>query len=172
MLPAKMTVKSIMDSWTLQAGFPVIEVRGFGDNEVRLSQRRFFATKSFDDEQDFKWVVPINFAYPGLDDDGFDNTLASHWLLPDESGLNLTLKHKPFIVNVQETGFYRVNYDLDNWKAIASLMQSNHSLIHELNRAQVLDDALNLARAEQISYEVSYFRLTSYLNNPPLRNPF
>lgn len=159
MLPVNMTVKSIMDSWTLQAGFPVIEAKQLGNNSVQLSQRRFFTMKNLDDKEDSKWVVPINVAYPGLEVDGFDVTLPSHWLLPDESSINLTLKHKPFILNVQETGFYRVNYEVENWAAIASIMNLNHSLIHELNRAQLLDDALNLARAEQLSYEV---KITSF----------
>jgi len=140
-----------MDTWTLQAGFPVVEAESLGPNTIRLSQRRFLVTNAKTDSS--KWVVPINFAYPGKD--GFNVTLPSHWMLPDEPFLELTLKQKPYIVNVQETGFYRVNYEAENWKGIASLMKTDHMLVHELNRAQVLDDAMNLARVHQLPYEVT-----------------
>ncbi len=42
------------------------------------------------------------------------------------------------------TGFYRVNYDAENWQLLSDLLMKDHSSIHELNRAQILDDSLNL----------------------------
>ena len=51
------------------------------------------------------------------------------------------------IFNTQETGYYRVNYDDRNWQNLINLLIQNHSKIHDINRAQILNDGLNLARA-------------------------
>ena len=41
------------------------------------------------------------------------------------------------IFNVQETGYYKVNYDEQNWVMITSQLASDHRAIHTINRAQV-----------------------------------
>lgn len=51
-----------------------------------------------------------------------------------------------FILNVQRGGFYRVNYDNNTWHLLLDQLLQNHSVIHHLNRAQILDDAFNLAK--------------------------
>ena len=43
-------------------------------------------------------------------------------------------------------GYYRVNYDTQNWAALATALNQSHEVIHLLNRAQIIDDAFNLAR--------------------------
>lgn len=43
-------------------------------------------------------------------------------------------------------------------------LSENHNIIDVINRAQIVDDALNLARAGEISYDLS-FRILSYLKN-------
>lgn len=48
-----------------------------------------------------------------------------------------------------------MNYDATNWKLIANhLKDINLEDIHVLNRAQLLDDAFNLARSGQLSYGI------------------
>lgn len=45
-----------------------------------------------------------------------------------------------------------MNYDEKNWDGIiAELIGSNYTIIHELNRAQLLDDVFNLARYNHTS---------------------
>ena len=41
------------------------------------------------------------------------------------------------VANVQQTGFYRVNYDERNWKMLADLLLADHARVHRINRAQV-----------------------------------
>ena len=68
------------------------------------------------------------------------------------------------VVNVQQTGFYRVNYDDNNWSLIASRLATAPSSIHRVNRAQLLDDAFNLARAGRLDYTIA-LSLTEYLTH-------
>lgn len=56
-----------------------------------------------------------------------------------------------------------MNYDKKNWALLtAALNTENFSGIHVINRAQLLDDALALARAGQLDYDTA-MGVTSYL---------
>jgi len=57
-----------------------------------------------------------------------------------------------------------VNYDNDNWNLIIKELHESHNNIPPLNRAQLLDDALNLARAGKLPYSVA-LDLTTYLEH-------
>ena len=57
-----------------------------------------------------------------------------------------------------------MNYDIDNWNLIIKELQENHNNIPPLNRAQLLDDALNLAQAGKLPYSV-VLDLTMYLEH-------
>ena len=60
-------------------------------------------------------------------------------------------------------GFYRVNYDENNWALLISYLKSdNYAKIHPVNRAQLLDDSLNLARAGVLPYGTA-LKLAEYL---------
>jgi len=61
-------------------------------------------------------------------------------------------------------GYYRVNYDTANWELIIKQLNNikNFKKISVINRAQLIDDALNLARAGKLDYEIA-FNITSYL---------
>ena len=63
-----------------------------------------------------------------------------------------------------QIGYYRVNYDEKNWKLIIKQLNEDHTKIHVINRAQIIDDALNLARVGQLKYELA-LEVTSYLNS-------
>ena len=63
-------------------------------------------------------------------------------------------------------GFYRVNYDDTNWKLLINDLRipSKMQQISPTNKAQLIDDALNLARAGLLDYETS-MNVTRYLSN-------
>ena len=60
-------------------------------------------------------------------------------------------------------GYYRVNYDEENWNLIIKQLNEDHTKIHVINRAQIIDDALNLARVGLLKYELA-LGVTSYLH--------
>lgn len=57
-----------------------------------------------------------------------------------------------------------MNYDVTLWNKIKAVLQSDHSKVHVMNRAQIVDDAFNLARAGIIDYSQT-FSILSYLKN-------
>nr|XP_053634367.1 aminopeptidase N-like [Cherax quadricarinatus] len=56
------------------------------------------------------------------------------------------------ILNIQESGFYRVNYDKVTWQLLNNQLATDHKIIHLVNRAQILDDVFNLATAGVVDY--------------------
>jgi len=81
------------------------------------------------------------------------------------------------------SGYYRVNYNKEHWiKLIYYLKNQDIQTIHEINRAALIDDLLNLARANYIDYntaisatmylkkENNYFPWRAFFNNLPYLN--
>lgn len=58
-----------------------------------------------------------------------------------------------------------MNYSPTNWKALLTTLLNNATAIHEINRAQIIDDAANLARSTASNYVPYEFfmDLTNYL---------
>ena len=74
-----------------------------------------------------------------------------------------SLKSEEWIlVNVEQFGLYRVNYDTRNWQLLINALKTNHTEISEVNRAQILDDAFYLAKMQLLSFE-TYLDLLEYL---------
>eukprot|EP00066_Takifugu_rubripes_P011327 XP_003979915.2 PREDICTED: aminopeptidase N-like [Takifugu rubripes] len=67
------------------------------------------------------------------------------------------------LANLNVTGYYRVNYDLGNWERLLAQLDLDHEVLPLLNRAQLVDDAFNLARAKVISSTLA-LRTTCYLS--------
>lgn len=62
------------------------------------------------------------------------------------------------------SGYYRVNYAPDNWKDIIKFLKSDRfNIIHEINRAALIDDLLNLGRAGYVDYP-TVLSATQYLS--------
>ena len=133
-----LSVKEIMDTWTVQMGYPVVDIKRNTDGTVSASQNRFLLTPITSNETDnnpYTWWVPLSFTTPS---GGFAVTAPQAWLNPanadadteiDVSALP-SLDTEPLIANVQQTGFYRVNYDLDNWGRIRDALKSDHEKIN------------------------------------------
>jgi ERAP1-like C-terminal domain len=74
-----------------------------------------------------------------------------------------------FIFNVDQFGFYRVNYDSNNWLSIVDAWRSSPHVFSTKTRAQLIDDALSLAEDGFLSYAIALELLmelqseTSYL---------
>jgi aminopeptidase N len=76
--------------------------------------------------------------------------------------IHVLLIHK-FNFEFISIGFYRVNYDETNWNLLINYLESeDYEKIPPVNRAQLLDDALNLARAGVLNYSTA-LNLTEYL---------
>ncbi|CAK9804067.1 Aminopeptidase N [Anthophora plagiata] len=155
------TFDKIMNEWVNKPGYPVVNVKN-NTNTLVLSQERFtlYGTKD-----ETKWWVPITY----FNQRNLDKTATKPvaWLQPN--GKNITIDYNNadgwIVVNSQQAGYYRVNYDEENWKLLTEYLKSSeYKNLHVLNRAQLIDDSLNLARANRLNYTVA-LSLSLYLEN-------
>lgn len=136
-----LSVEKLMKPWTDQPGFPVVTINTT-NGEVYQKQFLFNNTA----ESSLWWPVPIRF---------MSNMSESALVWLDVPG---PVKKEEFIskggewilANVNSTGYYRVNYNLENWQRLLNQLETNPSLIPLMNRGQLIDDAFNLARAKLI----------------------
>ncbi|XP_063599468.1 aminopeptidase N-like [Penaeus indicus] len=163
-LAADVSVKDIMDTWTLQTGYPVVRVeRDAAGTSATVTQERFLLLPSASGRSDASWWVPLTVTSQDAPD--FSQTRPSAWLpagAPSTSLSGLPSADAWILLNLQQTGYFRVNYDAKNWELLTKQLADAHEVIHVTNRAQVMDDALNLARAGQLPYDTA-LGLTSYL---------
>ena len=153
----------IMEEWTSNPGYPIVNVHSNEEpNEITLVQQRFFSNPDASPSDSGSWNIPINFAYPGESE--IPSTVPSLWLTTSDFSISTNVTTKPFIVNVQQTGYYRVNYGDDLWHMLTEVLTEDVDSIDPLNRAQMLDDSLNVARAGQLAYEVA-LGLSQYIAN-------
>lgn len=66
------------------------------------------------------------------------------------------------LVNVDQVGYYRVNYDVKNWQLLIEQLVTDHTAINPINRAQIVDDIFDLAKNGLIDYKFA-MNATKYL---------
>lgn len=178
LLDRNATVKDIMDTWTLQVGFPVVTVSKHPNtNVIRLEQRQFSYNNLNNDHQnanDSLWWIPIT--YTTAEELEFGNTRPITWIprskVYEIENRNLSIADW-FIFNIQQSGYYRVNYDVQNWQAITDFLMDpkRFKKIAPSNRAQLIDDAMNLAKGGYLSYDLA-LNLTRYLAHEKDTSPW
>ncbi|KAI4459113.1 protease m1 zinc metalloprotease [Holotrichia oblita] len=151
----ELTVEEIMETWNTNTGFPVISVSRNQNGKVVLRQTRFFLERDQPVTPDNQvWIVPINY-YNADPDNDFSDTTTAYWLTQAQATTDIDLgENEWFILNKQATGYYRVNYSEDLWRLnIAYLTSDNYANIHPATRAQMINDAFNLAVSGRLSYK-------------------
>lgn len=77
---------------------------------------------------------------------------------------NLPDKDNWVIFNIQLAGLYKIKYDRRNYKLIVKTLNSdNFKQIHTINRAQLIDDAMDLAWTGEQDYGIA-FAMINYLH--------
>ncbi|XP_066912412.1 glutamyl aminopeptidase-like isoform X1 [Clytia hemisphaerica] len=154
-------VKAIMDTWTTQMGYPVITAKR--ENETfQVTQQHFIVDQDYDESKlkDSKWKVPLTYytekvktpklVWMDTEDEivAFDAAKAEGWIK----------------MNVDQKGFYRVNYEEENWKALSNQLVKDHKVLSTSDRSNLIDDAFELAKANLLD-QVKALDMTAYLSN-------
>ncbi|KAL1431494.1 hypothetical protein MTO96_014139 [Rhipicephalus appendiculatus] len=133
----RVDVKTVMDSWTLQTGYPVITVnRSYENGSANITQERFLVDGSKDNTT--LWKVP--FTYTDARSPNWNATEPKLWF-----------NNKTAIIT-----------DLPTSSSLIKQLTEKHTDIHVINRAQLLDDILDLARAGTVDYGLA-LDATEYL---------
>lgn len=163
------SVKEVLDSWINIPGYPVIKLtRHYGDSSVvTIVQRRFVPDMKNTSSAEWpKQYIPVTVS--SKESPNFNSTVPSLWLNPNAPNVSYTIQPAVspgswIIVNNQEMGFFRVNYDRSNWMLLKNaLARPNFDNIPVLNRAQLIDDSFNLAKSGERTFDIA-FGVLNYL---------
>uniref|UniRef100_A0A673FFZ1 Aminopeptidase n=1 Tax=Sinocyclocheilus rhinocerous TaxID=307959 RepID=A0A673FFZ1_9TELE len=163
-------ITQVMDRWTLQMGYPVVTISKNDslDNSVTISQEHFVYdtdAKIQNPElfnKSFQWQIPLTLA---VGNSSHISTETIIWVS------NKTETHRVghmgsetwLLGNINQTGYFRVNYDLHNWRLLIQQLMTNPTIISVGNRAGLIDDVFNLARAGYLPQNVP-LQMISYLS--------
>lgn len=157
-----------MTSWTQQKGYPFLTItRNYDTGSISVRQDRYqsYVPAQIDPSL---WWIPLNYASASNND--FSNTTAQRWLSNTVRSITISQTNEWtsddwVIFNKQETGYFRVLYDAQNYRMITKdLVDGNLSKIHLTSRSQLVDDAFNFAKTGRLDYSV-VFELISYLKH-------
>jgi puromycin-sensitive aminopeptidase len=144
---SRQPVTSIMDTWTGQMGYPVLEVsarHSAGGTDITLSQERFVYDRLLDrgEGEATTWRVPVRVVGSG------DSGPVSLVMNDRQGSISLPAGAGPpqwFKVNPLQTGFYRVNYADDDWGRLTPAIES--LTLPATDRLGIQNDAYALSRA-------------------------
>ncbi|ODN03176.1 Aminopeptidase N [Orchesella cincta] len=163
-IPENLTMKDIMDTWTLKAGFPLVRVSRASSNRVYVSQEKFTlnagAVSVPTDQENDLWHIPISIATQSSPN--FEPT-AEQWLDKNVAMTSWEMNAEEWIIlNAGATGYYRVLYDLPLTNFIKAQLETDHTVIDPLTRSQLLDDYFTTAYQQYQSLGTA-LGLTNYL---------
>lgn len=164
-----LSFEKFMESWASKSGYPIVHI-SYSTGSLHISQKPYFMDRFHQSSVVAKWFIPLNIATQ--DNPNFDDTNVHEGLFlkgdSNKTVLITEIEHfnpeKWFIINKQQTGYYRVNYDENNWNRIIQQLKTDHTKIHVLNRAQLIDDAFSLVKSNHLSYDIA-IKLIVYLKN-------
>ncbi|XP_059049748.1 aminopeptidase N-like [Achroia grisella] len=146
------SISDYMETWLHNSGYPVVHVT-LRSGGVFLTQERF----AFTNVEQIEYPIPITYA-TSLNPDFEDENVYPNLMLEQSLSLDVAMEDEGWILfNIQGQGYYRVNYADELWEHIIEALDDpeRREEIHPLNRATLIDDALNLARAGKLSYDIA-----------------
>ncbi|NWR91666.1 AMPN Aminopeptidase, partial [Furnarius figulus] len=159
-VPLPDSISNIMDRWILQMGFPVVTV---DTRTGTISQTHFLLDPNSHvdrpSEFDYTWIVPITW----MTNSGIAND--RYWLTKVTDTNNMFKVNSPnwLLLNINVSGYFRVNYNEENWNQLLTQLSTNYAVFPVINRAQIIDDAFNLARAKYVNVTLA-LSTTRFLN--------
>ncbi|KAG5677707.1 hypothetical protein PVAND_007440 [Polypedilum vanderplanki] len=159
-IPRGVNISDFIHRWISYEKYPIVTVQRINGSLI-LHQSSY---SEDDDSQKLLWSIPISFTNSTAKN--FSAEL-DYWVMDD----NFTVIHNAYdkddpdswiLLNPKGIGYYRVNYDLDNWSAIVKQLQTDHNVFPYETRAILIDDVLNLARMNMLNYTIA-FNILSYL---------
>ncbi|XP_044047927.1 alanyl (membrane) aminopeptidase a [Siniperca chuatsi] len=148
-------VAKVMDTWTNQIGYPVITIN---TTSGEIYQKHFLFNDS--SESSLWWYIPIR-VMSNTSESSFVSLETSDTVKKDEF---ISKSGEWILANVNCTGYYRVNYNPENWQRLLTQLETNAHRIPLMNRGQLVDDAFNLARAKLVNVTLA-LNSTRFLRN-------
>ncbi|XP_067212668.1 aminopeptidase Q-like isoform X2 [Linepithema humile] len=158
----KFDIKKVMDSWTRKNYYPLLNVtRNYKDSTMLISYVKSISNKLYHDDTTEDWIS-VTYTTQSL----IRNINYLFWLnFPNHNYTVKNINSNDWVlVNIKQIGYYRVNYDTENWLKLARYLNSdNYVEIHVINRAQIVDDAFYFLMKKQLDF-VTFWEIVSFLS--------
>jgi len=144
----------LMESWTKKSHYPLVKIKRAGINvsgviTVTVTQEPFLLNQEAE-VPDTIWQIPIMASAS----DGSATGNKTFLLTAKRDAFWIDNNASSFLkLNVGQYGFYRVLYDDQSWRKLLAVMKTSITSLDAVDRAGILDDAFNLARAGKLEYE-------------------
>lgn len=165
-------VKSIMDAWLNQMGFPLLTVSRNGDGTATVRVERFLSpngqSPDIPSDYNYQWTIPVTVGTASKWD-----TTPSAWIELGQT--EATLSGIPtsgwWLINLNQEYFYRVNYDNNTMADIVSQLVTEHTIIPPETRCALIDDSFSVARVLRLAATWA-METTRYLGSEMTYNPW
>ncbi|XP_077988276.1 aminopeptidase N-like [Glandiceps talaboti] len=154
-------VKKVMDPWLHQTGFPLVTIKRTSDVTAIADQTVCVDNPNMSLDFGQKWYIPLTYTHSGrLTLDNPEHV----WLEKGSVPLELFGGQDEdwILANINHYGFYRVNYDEDNWNKLIVQLNTDFTVIPLRNRVALLDDAFSLSHSLDIDAVIA-LKLTEHL---------
>ncbi|XP_067209696.1 aminopeptidase Ey-like isoform X2 [Linepithema humile] len=151
-------IKDLIYNWSLEGYYPTLYVTQ-NNSMTLITYSNYEFTLIFGMKQ---YPVYVTYTSKSL---LYFESLHYYWLFPLQPYCYLLDidSNDWIIVNLQQIGYYRVNYDEDNWQKLKHYLYFvNHTHISLYNRAQIVDDAFHFMIMRQLNFDL-FWDVTSFL---------
>nr|XP_012232606.1 PREDICTED: aminopeptidase N-like [Linepithema humile] len=157
-------VKKYIDIWIKKNYYPVLLViLNTTDDTISFS----YLSSQYIDEDMEQLLAIITFTIIQRE---VDDTIKALFFLSPKQRTHLNIKNVfkvvddnyCVIVNVNQTGYYRVNYNSEGWLRLAQCLRKNYT-VHVLNQAQIIDDAFHFFIHRRLSLTM-FWNIVSFLS--------
>ncbi|NXD87042.1 ERAP1 aminopeptidase, partial [Halcyon senegalensis] len=150
-------VKAMMDTWTLQKGFPLVTVTVRGKN-VYLQQERYVKGVDSASSAGYLWHIPLTYITSKSD-------TVQRFLMTTKADVIILPEEVEWVkFNVDMNGYYIVHYEGDGWDQLIKLLKENHTAISSSDRANLINNVFQLVSIKKLSISKA-FDLTLYLKH-------
>lgn len=157
-------VNSIMNIWTRKVGYPVLDVKTektANSLELFITQHRFLSSirpELRESEDKVIWSIPLQL---GTDKDPIPKRHLSDDLVNQKSSvISLASNIEFFKLNMQQAGFYRVNYPVEWLGRLGKAIENG--LLAASDRIGIISDAFSLNMAGKLSISAVLELLTHF----------
>ncbi|XP_078070888.1 endoplasmic reticulum aminopeptidase 1-like [Mustelus asterias] len=154
-------VKAVMNTWTLQKGFPLVTVTMKG-RQVLLQQEHYQKGSHFQDPNSesasYLWQIPLTYIT------SHSQTIQRHLMRTEKDAITLPEEVNWIKFNVDMNGYYIVHYENDGWDILIKLLRGNHTVLSSNDRANLINNAFQLVSIGKLPLDKA-LDLTLYLKN-------
>lgn len=152
-------VESVMNTWTLQLGYPLVSVKRINESFVELRQTRFSLDPSNTPPPspfNYIWKIPIIFKSPS-------NQKIISYLFEKKEGV-FYAPEEYSIINPNHSLFYRVEYDETMMSKINTILSNEPNQLTAQDRTGLISDQFSFVTAKMVDIKTT-LNLLSYLSS-------